>query len=54
MTVTMDDVVCPLHIPIQGRMLSHNKKVSHEIGVALMTELISVFEAAVIKEYGTK
>lgn len=53
MTVTLDDVVCLLHIPIEGRMLSHNEKVSHAIGVALMTKLVSVSEVVVIKKYGT-
>lgn len=53
MTVTLDDVVCLLHIPVEWKILSHNKKVSHEIGVVCMTELIGGFEVVVIKEYGT-
>lgn len=28
MTVTLDDAACLLHIPIEGKMLCHDKKVS--------------------------
>ena len=35
MTITLDDVACLLHIPIEGIMLSHPKKVSQVYGVDL-------------------
>lgn len=50
MTVTLDDVVCLVQIPIEGKIPSHDKKVFQEIGVALMTELVGFSEVVTIKE----
>jgi len=53
MTITLDDVACLMHLPIEGRMLSHAKKVSRADGVDLMVRHLCVTQAvAVNEEYG--
>ena len=56
MTVTLDDVACLLHIPIEGRMLSHPKKMSRTDRADLMVRHLGVTQAVVVKncneEYG--
>ena len=42
MSITLDDVACLMHIPIEGRMLDHRKKVSQVIGVDLMVAYLGV------------
>lgn len=38
MIVTLDDVECLLHIPMEGNMLRHEKQTSNEYNVVLMIE----------------
>ncbi|XP_039688062.1 protein MAINTENANCE OF MERISTEMS-like [Medicago truncatula] len=56
MTVTLDDVACLMHLPIEGRMLAHGKKMpKHEGAALLMTYLgVAQHEAEKIcnQEYG--
>jgi len=56
MTVTLDDVACLMHLPIEGRMLSHPKKMSRTEGVVLMLRHLGVSQADAVKncseEYG--
>jgi len=42
MTVTLDDVTCLTHLPIEGRMLSHPKKMSRSEGAELMVRHLGV------------
>jgi len=49
MTITLDDVACLLHIPIEGIMLSHLKKVSQADGVELMVRHLGVTQAEAVK-----
>ena len=42
MTVTLDDVACLIHIPIEGRMFSHPKKMSWTDGADLMERHLGV------------
>ena len=42
MTITLDNVVCLLHIPIEGILLSHPKKVSQVYGVELVVAHLGV------------
>ena len=50
MTVTLDDVYCLLHIPIQGIMLDFDTTVDRERGVQLMMELLGIPEPAARRE----
>ena len=56
MTVTLDDVTCLMHIPIEGRMWSHPKKMSRTDGTDLMVRHLGVHQAEVLincnEEYG--
>lgn len=56
MTITLDDVACLLHVPVEGRMLSHRKKVSQVDGVELMVRNLGVTQEYAVKncktEYG--
>lgn len=38
----MDDMECLLRIPIEGIMLSHDKKVTRDNGVEFMIELLGI------------
>jgi hypothetical protein len=55
MTVTLDDVACLMHLPIEGRMLSH-PKMSQTDGTELMVRHLGVTQAMAMKncveEYG--
>lgn len=44
MTVTLDDVYCLLHVPIQGRLLDFDGSVDEEVGAQLMYELLGMPE----------
>jgi len=48
MTITLDDVSC-LHLPIEGIMLSHPKKVSQADEVELMLRHLGVTHAEAVK-----
>ncbi|XP_039687613.1 protein MAINTENANCE OF MERISTEMS-like [Medicago truncatula] len=56
MTVTLDDVACLTHLPIEGRMLAHGKKMPKHEGAALLMTYLGVahHEAEKIcnQEYG--
>jgi hypothetical protein len=56
MSITLDDVACLLHIPIEGRMLDHPKKVSQVTTAELMVAHFGVPQTVVVKackdEYG--
>ena len=56
MTITLDDVVCLMHLLIEGRMLSHPKKMSQTEGAELMVRHLGVSQADAEKncseEYG--
>jgi len=49
MTITLDDVACLLHLPIEGILLSHPKKVSQADGVELMVRHLGVTRAETVK-----
>lgn len=49
MTITLDDVSNLLHVPIKGRSLDFEKKVSREHGVSMMTRYLGMSAAAVAK-----
>jgi len=49
MTVTLDDVACLLHVSIEGRMLSHENKVSQDVAVELMVTYLGVSHKCSIK-----
>jgi len=51
MIVTLDDIACLLHIPIEGRMLSHPEKMSRNDGVDLMVRHLGVTQAVAVKNY---
>ena len=48
MTITLDGVACLLHIPIEGQMLSHPKKVSRADGLDLMVRHLGVMQAIAV------
>jgi len=50
MIVTLDDVVCLLHIPIVGKMMPHEEMVPEELGVQLITRMLGIFYAHTIEE----
>jgi len=56
MTVTLDDVACLMHLQIDGRMLSHGKKMLKHEGVALLMKHLGVSqqeaEKIAEKEFG--
>jgi len=56
MTITLDHVACLMHLLIEGRMLSHPKKVSRFDGVDLMVRHLGVTQVVVVancnEEYG--
>jgi len=49
MTVTLDDVTCLMHLSMEGRMLSHPKKMSRADGVDLMVRHLGVTQAVAMK-----
>jgi len=49
MNITLDNVACLLHIPIEGRMLNHPKKVSQVYGVELMVAHLGVPHTVAVK-----
>jgi hypothetical protein len=49
MIVTLDDVACLMHVSIEGRMLSHPKKMSRADGVDLMVRHFGVTQAEAVK-----
>jgi len=49
MTITLDDVTCLLHLPIEGIMMSHPKKVFQDDGVDLMVRHLGVTQAVAVK-----
>jgi len=52
MTVTLDDVACLMHLSIEGRMLSHPKKMSQTQGAELMVRHLDVSPADALKNCG--
>jgi len=42
MSITLNDVACLLHIPIERKMLDHPKKVSQVTGAELMVAHLGV------------
>jgi len=56
MTVTLDDIACLTHLLIEGRILSHGKKMSQQDGADLMVRHLGVSQADAEKicdkEYG--
>jgi len=56
MTVTLDDVACLMHLQIEGRMLSHEKKMLRHEAYALIVRHLGVSQADAEKycgeEYG--
>jgi len=54
MTVTLDDVVCLTHLQIEGRMLSHPKKMLRHEGAALMVRHLGVPQMEAEKIWGTE
>jgi len=54
MTVTLDDVYNLLHIPIQGRMLDHDKVMDRDRGIDLMTRLLGMSDATARAEVRTE
>lgn len=49
MNITLDVVLCQ-HIPIKGKLMDHEKKISEEMGVQLMIELLGVTKARAIDD----
>lgn len=50
MTVTLDDMVCLLHIHIEGKIITHVEKISQDRGVQLITGFLGVGEDSAIDE----
>ena len=50
MTITLVDVACQLHTPIEGVILSHPKNVSQANGVELMVTHLGVTQAVAVKK----
>lgn len=48
--IMLDNMVCLLHIPIEGNILTHLEKIPRERGIHLITELLGVFEHTVIDD----
>ena len=55
-SITLDDIACLLHIPIEWRMLNHPKNVSQVTGVELLVAYLGVPQNEAVKnckdEYG--
>jgi hypothetical protein len=54
MTVTLDDVACLMHLQIEGRMLSHPKKMLRHEGAVLMVRHLGVSQTEAEKICGTE
>ncbi|XP_039685139.1 protein MAINTENANCE OF MERISTEMS-like [Medicago truncatula] len=54
MIVTLDDVACLMHVQIEGRMLSHPKKMSKHERATLMVRHLGVSEREAEKIYDTE
>lgn len=54
MTVTLDDVACLMHLHIEGRMLSHGKKMPKHEGAALLMWHLGVSQQEAEKICGTE
>jgi len=54
MIVTLDDVACLTHHPIEGRMLSHGKKILRHEAAALLVGHLSVSQTKAEKIWGTE
>ena len=54
MTITLDDVARLLHLPIEGIMLSHPKKVSWADGVDLMVRHLGVMQVVAVANCNDK
>jgi len=54
MTVTLDDVACLTHLQIEGRMLSHGKKMLRHEACALLVRHLSVSKTEAEKICGTE
>jgi len=54
MTVTLDDVACLTHLQIEGRMLSHGKKMLRHEACALLVRHLGVSQTEAEKICGTK
>lgn len=50
MPITLDDVMCHLHIPTEGKMMDHDEAISYEKGLELMTDMLGVFEKEAVEE----
>jgi len=53
MNITMDDVSCLIYIPIHGKLVNHQAKISQEQCVALLFELLDVDPDFVVVESAT-
>jgi len=53
-TVTLDNVACLLHLSVEGRMLSHPKKMSQIEGADLMVRHLGVAQAEAVKNYNAE
>jgi len=49
MTITLDEVACLMHLPIEGRMLSHPKNMYGADEANLMVRHLGVTQAEVVK-----
>jgi len=49
MSITLGDVTNLLHIPIEGRLLDHERKVPWDRGVELMVRWLGVLEVVAVK-----
>jgi len=54
MTVTLDDVACLMHLQIEGRMLSHGKKMLRHERAALLVMHLGVLQTEAEKICGTE
>ncbi|RHN45110.1 hypothetical protein MtrunA17_Chr7g0226741 [Medicago truncatula] len=54
MTVTLDDVACLMHLQIEGRMLSHGKKMLRHEGATLLMRHLGVSQQEAEKICGTE
>ena len=52
MTVTLDDVTCLMHLQIEGRMLSHGKKMLRHEATTLMVRHLGVLQTDAEKNCG--
>jgi hypothetical protein len=49
-SICLNDVLCLLHIPIEGKMMRHEDQSSYDKGVLLMTKLLGVVEDEAMEE----